>query len=257
MARIVNKQNNVNQQPPRPSKKPIAERQESAKGDMFFKVVISIIFLAIIGVLIYFLIVSLLPDQEDEGPRFVHNQHIIGSDLENVRRSAADPAQIALIINPELRDVMSSPEAFTTIYFVIWNSLWEDEFDSDSVAYRRHSEMWAQLDALMSMEEATRVADGDREGFIYFNNIAVFFLLLNVPDNLPIIHAVVEDERDPQSPGFIDFNSPILITFDLTAVDGAVVSGLSYNDQVASALKNVITYVRYGVIEDDPEEYDF
>lgn len=239
MARVQSNNKNKRQSQPNQTKKPIAERRESAKGDLFFKIVISILIVGIVGVLIWFLIDTLMSGDPDEDDFNIH-QYVLLDDLQRIKDSVADVTQSELIFNSQLRDALFTG-AITDIYVLFFDSNWE-ELDEDSVDYQRHRAAWEQFELLLEAGNRNENEDSDDYQFISFNNIAVFMLDISMESNQDWWRFLneVKDENDPVLPPF----GPSFLRIDLN--DASAVFSVTYGagSAVADAIEAVTTFVK-------------
>jgi hypothetical protein len=215
--KINNNNNNAKQ---RPTRKPVIERQESEKGDMFFKIVIIVLLIGIFAVLIWFVIDFFINRDEVEDPDFHAQQWVLFSDIQ-----AMYDGGDAHINNRFLREAFTD-QSILSIYIFIFDVEY-DQLDEDNL--RRTNTAAAMVELNRLFDYGHRVDDEDRDDyrFVSFDSIAIFLMDVNNAMNdgwQQFVTGLLDEDGRP-----FNANWPTLLSIDFDT-HGASAEFTAYNN---------------------------
>ncbi len=148
-------------------------KEESEKGEMFFKVILIIMAVALFAVVLYFVVDTLIGDNVNQTTKKYHaNNYITVTQIDQINTGE----NFENITHLGLREALDN---YAYVYIFFFADLSTAGLSETTI--NRQNQALAVVDQLMDLDIATErtVANGTTDGFIYItlgDDVAIFFL---------------------------------------------------------------------------------
>ncbi|HEY8405253.1 MAG TPA: hypothetical protein VIK67_00095 [Acholeplasma sp.] len=183
-------------------------KEESEKGELFFKIVLIVMSVALLGLIIYFVVDAIIGDGTTTDEKRYNKNNYLTVAIVNEILSGNDNASVENLSRAFFESLEN--EDFNFIYIVFYNSLAEE----GSAEYNRQEEVLGVVDDIFEQFGQTVIYnEGKDDEYSYVvvgDETAIFFVDISDPNNATWSSFI----NDSDYPGNKDV-APVMLRFDL------------------------------------------
>lgn len=140
-------------------------KEESPKGETFFKIVLTLMIVGILGVVTYFIVDGIIGNKSDDDRLFDSSMYLSVVDVQ-----ALINENYGAITNSYLQLALEQHDGIDNVIIVFYHGDYEDRFEG--TIKNRHESVVSKVNGIRDLTEESE----DHEGFMYGRGYAVFYM---------------------------------------------------------------------------------